>query len=156
MSHTPADSSPEPHLILTHMNLRWKLTSAACFSKSFKRCLNYPPDTKEDLYVERKKGNMTSAQKTGNAAYYTIPKERREFIRTRLKECSCSPAMGGYNVLFHVISISAWFSETSWTTRSNPAERLRRKRNASFATEILLPLWDEVFKSCFSAVFFVY
>lgn len=49
----------------------------------------------------------------GNETYYYIPAERREFIRTWLKASDCSPAMGGYHVLYHVISIAADHPEYS-------------------------------------------
>lgn len=39
--------------------------------------------------------------------YYEISPGRRKYIRSYLKKSSCSHGMGGYNVLFHVISIAA-------------------------------------------------
>ena len=47
--------------------------------------------------------------------YYVIPPERRNYIRAYLKESGCSPAMAGYNVLYHVISIAADHPEYSST-----------------------------------------
>lgn len=41
-----------------------------------------------------------------NGRYYVIPQGRKEFIRAYLKENECSPANGGYNVLYHIISIA--------------------------------------------------